>query len=203
MNARVLIVEDQTMFLQLLSGMLRSQPGIDLIATGTTVSEGCKAVEIHHDLHLLVLDLDLPDGKGTKVLRHALKHHPKLECIILSGHAGQFLSPPDLRKSIRAVIDKTEAYDHLQLALQEITVIQENNSRSQPDPRNILTPRQLEIFRLIGLGMISKEIASQLFISVHTVETHRKSITRQLRASGPDLVRMAGVFNQTSLVPLP
>jgi DNA-binding CsgD family transcriptional regulator len=57
----------------------------------------------------------------------------------------------------------------------------------------------MEVSRLIGQGTISKQIASQLFISIHTAETHRKSIARKLHASGADLVQMATVFNQMTL----
>lgn len=201
MKTRVVIVEDQLMFLQLLSGMLRSDPHIQLLATSATAAAAKTAFQSLENVNLVILDLDLPDGCGLEVLRHALMHHPELVCIVLSGHASQFVAPTDLKHSIRAVIDKTETYDHLRLALQEIISSRDNGHRANPEPTSALTPRELEIFRLIGQGTISKQIADQLFISVHTVETHRKSIARKLRSSGADLVRLASVHNQTTLEP--
>ena len=63
----------------------------------------------------------------------------------------------------------------------------------------LLRPRELEVFRLIGQGLTTAEIARQLNISKNTVETHRKGIAAKLGASGAELVRLATLHNQTSL----
>jgi two-component system, NarL family, response regulator DesR len=199
MKTRVVIVEDQLMFLQLLSGMLRSQRDVELLATSTSATAAKEAFEKLDDVNLVILDLDLPDGCGLEVLHHALGIHPDLLCIVLSGHASQFVAPPDLKHCIRAVVDKTEAYDDLRLALQEITSSRCDNLGISPQPTRVLTRREIEIFRLIGQGVISKQIAAELYISIQTVETHRKSIAKKLQSSGADLVRLASVFNQTAL----
>lgn len=200
MKTRVVVVEDQLMFLQLLSGMLRSQRDVELLATSTSATAAKEAFEKLEDVNLVILDLDLPDGSGLEVLRHAMGIHPDLLCIVLSGHASQFVAPPELKRCIRAVVDKTEAYDDLRLALQEISASRCDNPSISPPPAKVLTLREMEIFRLIGQGIISKQIASELSISVQTVETHRKSIAKKLQSSGPDLVRLASVYNQTALL---
>ena len=56
------------MFLQLLSGMLRTIPGVELVATATTVAAGQAACDTEA-VDLLILDLALPDGNGLEVLR--------------------------------------------------------------------------------------------------------------------------------------
>lgn len=199
MKTRMMIVEDQLMFLQLLSGMLRSDPGIELLSTLSSVAEAKIAVESVADVHLMLLDLELPDGCGLDVLRYALRIHPTLLCVVLSGHASQFVAPPDLKLCIRAVIDKTETYDQLRLALHEIVAAHGDGGAPALPLVSQLTPREVEIFRLIGQGVISKQIADQLSISVQTVETHRKSIARKLQTSGANLVRLACVHNQHTL----
>jgi DNA-binding NarL/FixJ family response regulator len=199
MITRVVIVEDQVMFLQLLSGMLRSQPGIQLLATCLSVAEAKLAFKSLAGVDLVILDLDLSDGSGLDVLRHAVEKHPDLSCIILSGHASEFVSPPDLKERICAVVDKTETYEYLRVAIEEVVFSQDQSQTTSPSPVQVLTQRELEIFHLIGKGFTSKEIAGQLQISVHTVETHRKSITRKLQTSGSSLVRLAGAHNQTAL----
>ena len=60
------------------------------------------------------------------------------------------------------------------------------------DPIELLSDRELEIFRLIGAGVTTGEIASQLLLSTHTIDTHRENIKRKLGAkSGAELSRQA------------
>lgn len=195
---RCLIVEDQTMFLQLLVGMLRTVPGIDVVATATTAAAGIAACR-DRACDLLILDLKLPDANGLEVFRAAVETTPDIDCIVLSSAAGEFACPQPLLRNLRAVIDKTQAYDQLQ---ERVAVIL--RSRGIPTPAGAdatasLRPRELEVFRLIGRGMSSLEIGDRLGITKNTVETHRKNITAKLGAKGAELVRRATLHNQISL----
>ena len=197
MSHRCVIVEDQTMFLQLLAGMVRTTPGLDL-AGAYPLAEKARDYVAKHDTDLLILDLALPDGQGITVLRAAAKKNPKVQCIVLSGHASQFVCPADLRAHVRAVVDKTQAYGSLQKEIAEI--VQPGASLPlSAKPREVLTQREYEIFTMVGQGRMSKEIGAKLKIAVRTVETHRKNICRKLKVSGPELVRQASVYLQTSL----
>jgi DNA-binding NarL/FixJ family response regulator len=64
-----------------------------------------------------------------------------------------------------------------------------------------LTPRQRQIFSLIGQGHTNKDIARLTGLSVATVETHRKAIARRLGRSGAELVRMAALHGDLLLTP--
>ena len=197
---RALIVEDQTMFQQLLVGMLRVESNLEVVATAASVSEAKNALD-QHEIDLLLLDLSLPDGDGLLILSHALKRQPGIQCIILSGQANQFLCPEKFRKNICSIVDKAQAYAHLQRALQLFNGVGTKQENSPPDPAKSLSKREYEVFLLIGKGYQSKEIAEQLSISPLTVETHRKTIGRKLRSQGIELVRVATIHNQTLLMP--
>jgi len=197
MSHRCVIVEDQTMFLQLLAGMVRTTPGLDL-AGAYPLAEKARDYVAKHDTDLLILDLALPDGQGTTVLRAAAKKNPKVQCIVLSGHASQFVCPADLRAHVRAVVDKTQAYGSLQKEIAEI-IQSEAEPRGFTNPQELLTQREYEVFCLVGQGRMSKEIGEGLGIAVRTVETHRKAICRKLKVSGPELVRQASVYLQTKV----
>lgn len=197
MSLRCVIVEDQTMFLQLLAGMVRTTPGLEL--TGAySLAEKARDFVAHHATDLLILDLALPDGQGITVLRAAAKKNPKVKCIVLSGHASQFVCPADLRVHMRAVVDKTQAYGSLQKEIAEI-LHPDAEPLASLNPEELLTQREYEVFCLVGQGRMSKEIGEELGIAVRTVETHRKAICRKMKVSGPELVRQASVYLQTKM----
>ena len=200
-SLRCVVVEDQTMFLQLLTGMLRTIPGIELVATATTVAEGQAACDTEA-VDLLILDLSLPDGNGLEVLRSAVARRPDIDCIVLSSAASEFACPQQFLANLRAVVDKTQAYESLQRVITNLLQsrgIRLPSVRGGVDPRQTLRARELEVFELIGRGMRTKAIGERLGISRHTVESHRKAIASKLGASGAELVRMATIHNQTTL----
>ena len=82
------------------------------------------------------------------------------------------------------VVDKTAAFAQLQSVLE----------RCLPSAGEPLTPRQREIFSLIGQGLSNKEIARSTSLSTATVETHRKAIAQKLGMSGAELVRHASLL---------
>jgi len=198
-----MLVEDQTIFLQLLSGMLRTMPGIEIVATAGTVADAKAIIADRGDdrsIDLLILDLGLPDGDGRDVLEAAAARYPDLDCIVLSAAASEFHAPEPLLDRVRAVVDKTQAYQHLQAEISEIRRLR-GHADTGLDPAAIasLRPRELVVFRLIGQGLTSAAISASLGISRHTVETHRKNIVHKLRVSGAELVRVATLHNHTAL----
>jgi DNA-binding NarL/FixJ family response regulator len=202
LNLSCLVVEDQTMFLQLLVGMLRTVRGIEVCGTAKTVAEAARTVRAER-FDVLILDLKLSDGDGLDVLRVAADAHPHIDCIVLSSKAGEFSCPQGLLKNLRALVDKTQAFDQLQAALAAVVQsrgVEVRSTPAVPDAATILRPRELQIFRLIGKGLKTAEIGRLLNISKNTVETHRKSIAAKLGASGAELVRIATLYNQTSLL---
>ncbi len=189
------------MFLQLLVGMLRTVPGIDVRATAKTVAEGVKAVG-EEAFDLIVLDLKLPDGDGLHVLRKAVDAKPDIDCIVLSSAAGEFAWPQDLLGNLRALIDTTQAFERLQAAIATLVRdrgVEVQRATAAHDALASLRPREMDVFRLIGQGLSTADISLQLNISKNTVETHRKNIAAKLGARGAELVRLATLHNQTSL----
>lgn len=198
-----LVVEDHTLIGQLLAGILRSLPGIGSVTTATTCAEATAAAA-EHDLDLLILDLKLPDGDGLDVLKAAARWHPNLHCIVLSSAADEFTCPADLKQHVAALLDKTAPLDALRF---EVEAVVRRRLGSPPesarqDPATMLSRRELEIFERIGKGMTTREIAETLGITVHTVNTHRKSIVAKLGTVGADLVRLATLYNQTRAGPV-
>jgi DNA-binding NarL/FixJ family response regulator len=185
---RCLIVEDQVMFLQLLCKMLQGLPGLEVVATATTCHGGFEACR-RHQPDALILDLALPDGDGLAVARFLQMGNPNARALVLSAQAASFVCPEDLEPMLVGVVDKTATYETLQDVI-EAALLQRSRSGPALDE---LTPRQRQIYGLIGQGFSNKAIAQHTGLTLATVETHRKAIARRLQCSGSELVRRAAL----------
>ena len=200
MSLNCVIVEDQTMFRQMLHNMLQGTPDLTVAAATGSEAEGIKACELHKP-DLLVLDLALPDGSGINVGRRLVRLHPAARIIILSGEASTFVCPADLRASVHAVLDKTQAFDDLAAELKALLPKARGGSTSARtnEVRSRLSEREYEVFLLVGRGLMSKEIAEKLFISPQTVQTHRRKIADKLGTTGSEFLQLAIKHYQSTL----
>jgi len=184
---RCLIAEDQVMFLQLLQRLLEGLPGLEVIATAGTAAAAMAACRLHRP-GLLILDLNLADGDGLPVLASLAQWCPQARAVVLSAQAAGFVCPEHLQPLLLGVVDKTATFETL------ISVIAELLPNRPPGTSPVaLTPRQQQIYRLIGQGLSNKQIAQALELSLATVETHRKAIAQRLGLSGAELVRRAAL----------
>ena len=198
MSARCLIVEDEMMFAHMLAGMLRGIPGLVVEGIAHTSEEALRAVEeLKPDL--IVLDLALPDGRGTDVARAAARENPQARSVVLSGEASTFVVPQDLRQHICGVVEKTKAYSVLQREILQFLAARPGTP-DRTDPESSLSPREREVFRELGHGLLNKEIADRLGISPGTVGLHRKRIAAKLKVRGSALVRLASLHHRAEPV---
>ena len=191
---RAVIVEDQILFQDLFRMALESTDEVEVVAVAATVQEGGRAC-LEHCPDLLLLDLALPDGDGFKVARALAKSHPDSRTIIVSAHAEAFRCPPALRKHIFAVVEKTQSIGWV---MKEIANLQARMGIASEAHAEPLSPRESEILDLLGQGLSNKQIAARAFISLHTVETHRKRIAAKLGVRGSELVRHATLRAQSA-----
>jgi DNA-binding NarL/FixJ family response regulator len=200
MSLRCVIVEDQTMFLQMMHGMLSSIPELEVVATATTEAQGIAACRTHQP-DLLLVDLNLPDGHGINVARRLANLKPSAKIIVLSGEASTFVCPSDLLDRVHAILDKTQAFDALDNELRSLLPKGRGGTSFVPRTsiRDRLSEREYEIFLLIGRGLMSKEIGEKLDISPQTVQVHRRKIAEKLGTAGPELVQLALKHYHTTL----
>ena len=194
-----MVVEDQGLFLEMLGEMLNMRGGLRVLAGAHTVAEG-KAACKKHKPDLLILDLDLPDGDGSEVAKYLIGRNPAARIIIVSGHISDFICPPWLRKNLQATISKNATFSHLRAELDEMlaaTHFRARRTGRTPSTAKPLTAREAEIFTFIGEGFSSKEIAARLYISEHTIKTHRKNLARKLGTVGLELMHKASARHGT------
>lgn len=184
------------MFEQLLTALLEAEGILEVVASAHTVRDGIAACR-NHLPDLLLLDLALPDGHGMEVADALASLRPDARTIIVSGEADTFRCPPGSKPFIHSVVDKTRAFAVLRGEIADLRA-KWAGADECGGGTDALSPRELEIFRLIGRGMSNKEIASAAFISCQTVETHRKNIAAKLGISARELMRRACLHDLTA-----
>lgn len=185
------------MMRQMLAQLLGKLPQLELLPGAATAAEAITICAEHHP-DLLILDYALPDANGILVARalHAMK--PEARVIVLSSFASTVVWPSELRGQCLAVIDKSRAYQDLLDVIKPALSPEDIKQPANDLALNILTKREYEIFKLIGLGYTSKSISDKLSITIRTAETHRSNICRKLGISGAALVSKAAMDKQDS-----
>jgi len=188
---RCVVVDDHQLVAQAVGGLLSELCGLTLEAVCGTVREALAVIEASRP-DLLILDLCLPEERWQDAAEHFLACNPTGALIILSGISAEFVPPEHLDANLLAVVDKTRAWHDL---VEVITSWRAQRDVAMPAllPLDTLTPRELRVFLCLGRGLLNKEIASELCLSIQTVETYRKSLGHKLGISGAELVRAASL----------
>lgn len=150
-----------------------------------------------HALDLLLVDLGLPDGSGTDVIRALHRIRPHCQCLVLTLFADEAHLLPALAAGASGYLLKDVDEDEL---ARHIAHLREGGSplsplmarsllrhwqRTQPDPdaealTRALTPREQEVLACVARGFRYSEIATQLGVSATTVQTHVRSVYAKL-----------------------
>ncbi|XZE19754.1 response regulator transcription factor [Pirellulaceae bacterium SH449] len=203
---RILIVDDHPIMRDGLSMRISTQP--DLEVCGEAVSED-QAFELVKALEpgLVIIDISLKQGNGIEVIKRIKAYLPSTKMLVVSAFKESLYAERALRAGAHGYLNKQESNEKLIEAIrtvlkgerytsEELTqrlVSQALGKRCESqDPIHLLSDRELEIFKMIGAGVSTGAIAEQLFLSTHTIDTHRENIKRKLGLkSGPELTLKA------------
>ena len=206
---RLLVADDHEIVRKGLRSLLEAQPGWEVTAEASDGREAVeKALEFKPDV--TVLDIGMPSLNGLEAARQMLKHDAQAKILILTMHESDPLIREVLAAGARGYVLKTDASRDLVTAVNAVRsnktfftakVAQmvldgylEKKTKKEEElaAKTRLTPRQREIVQLLAEGKSSKEVATELGLSVKTAETHRANIMRRLDChSVSELVRYA------------
>jgi DNA-binding NarL/FixJ family response regulator len=193
---RILIADDFPIVRSGLRKVLDAKSDLEVVAEA---QDGAEAVEmaLKTDVHLAILDVAMPRMTGIQAAAELHKRKPELRILMLSMHdSEQFLfealkagasgyvlksgADTDIVEACRAAM-RGEMFLY---ASAVTTLVHDYVERGgEGDHFDILTPRELEVLKLIAEAYSSKQIASELVISVKTVERHRQNILGKLGMS--------------------
>jgi DNA-binding NarL/FixJ family response regulator len=194
---RILIADDHPIVRSGLTKVLDAQPDLAVVAEA---SDGAEAVEkaLAEDVHLAILDVSMPRLTGIQAARELTKRKPELRVLMLSMYDSEQFLYESLRAGASGYVLKSEADTDIVDAVRRTmrgqsflypsaiaTIVRDYVERGRGDDEqfDVLTPRELEVLKLIAEAHSSKEIAKELVISVKTVERHRQNILDKLGMS--------------------
>ena len=187
---RVLLVDDHPVVRQGLRALLSTQDGIEVVGEA---DDGDVAVSAAERLSpdVVLMDVVMPAMDGVEALRRIVERRPQTRVVMLTSYADErrameavdagasgFLlkdaSPRDVVSAIRAA-HRGEAVLHPAVAAKLLA-----ERRRPPAAHSDLTPRELEVLRLVARGLQNKRIAAELHLSEKTVKTHVSAVLRKL-----------------------
>ncbi|WP_026966796.1 response regulator [Algoriphagus terrigena] len=192
---RIALADDHKLFAKGLEGLIEEREGFlvtGLFPNGKELLEFLDSEEVD----LVLTDLNMPIVDGFGVLRHCKKHHPELKVIVLSMYDEEKIFKECMQLGADAFILKDADPDELIFTIIEVhegrylkdfnRVIQQANVSPFFDAfrdKYRLSRRETQILKLISDGLLNRNIADQLSLSVQTVETHRKNIHQKLQVT--------------------
>jgi DNA-binding NarL/FixJ family response regulator len=191
---RILIADDHSIVRSGLKKVLDAKPDMEVVAEA---EDGAEAVEkaLNEDVHLVILDVSMPRKTGIQAAAELHKRKPELRVLMLSMHdSEQFLfealkagasgyvlksgADTDIVDAVRAAM-RGDSYLYPSAVTAIVRDYVERGGRGD-EQFDVLTPRELEVLKLIAEAHTSKEIAKELWISIKTVERHRQNILDKL-----------------------
>ena len=185
---KVFITDDHYMVVEGIRSLLINEKDIEFIGSASTV-ESCRAFFKNRQPDVLLLDINLPDGSGIDLCRELRQHYPSVFILGLSTF-NQASYIRDMMNSgasgyVLKNADKEELLEAIAAVQQGKTFLSHEANLSLRDKEDKMPPisrREKEVLLLIADGLTNNEIADKLFISVPTVNTHRKSLLEKLEA---------------------
>lgn len=194
---RVFITDDHEIYLEGLALLLSKQEGIEVSGTATSGKELLACVQKGINADILLLDVYLPDMPEEEIVQQIRAVHPDLRIVYLTLLRGTRYVHKLAKYNIQGYILKNASLEELLSALRSVQDGGRYFSKDihigdrDEDFRNtitiedrqideILSRRELEVLRLICKEFSNAEIAEKLFLSVSTVETHRKNLIAKL-----------------------
>jgi DNA-binding NarL/FixJ family response regulator len=193
-KCKVFLVDDHPIVRQGLALFIEREPDLMVCGEAEDATSALQAIR-ESTPDFVILDISLDGRDGLELLKTLRLRHPNLPVLVLSTHDESVYAERSLRAGANGYIMKQEAADRVITAIRHILggdvylsdrltkrMLQQfvNGSISPPDPLAKLSDRELEVFRLIGAGHGTRQIADELHVSAKTVESYQSHIKEKL-----------------------
>ncbi|MBF0202047.1 MAG: response regulator transcription factor [Desulfamplus sp.] len=209
---KIMLVEDHPIFRLGLSALIDQEDDLAACGKSKDVEPAIKEMEeLQPDL--VIVDISLKNSDGIDLVKYIKKGNRDIPVLVLSMHDEYLYAQRSLHAGARGYIMKEEAMEsvvsaihcvlegkiYLNDAVKEhiLSNISDTSSVQARSPLDRLTDRELQVFKMIGKGFSSREIAGKLFLSIKTIGTYRERIKEKLGLkNASELTRCAVHFEK-------
>lgn len=210
--SRVIIVDDHPIFRMGMGELLNQEDDFDVCGLAEDIASARKIIA-EQSPDLAIVDITLGGDNGLDLVKEISARKQSLSVLVLSMHDEQVWAERAIRAGAKGYIMKKEASENVISALRNIregkihvsaTIMDRllDRLQLQPDKPTAptverLTDRELEVFRLIGAGLSTREIAEQMKLGVKTIGTYRDRVKQKLEIkTAAELIRRAVLWTE-------
>src|SRR5215470_3915309 len=223
---RVLLADDHDILRQGLKMLLNLQQEMQVVGEART---GREAVAMAQELQpdVVVMDITMPEMDGLEACRIIHNQQPTTQVLFLTMHESEEYFLQSLRMGAAGYLVKKAAPSELQAAISEVAhggaflypglakaliraYVEDASPASRQEDKarasnlaqelQVLTPRELEVLRLVAEGRTNQEIADRLVLSIKTVQAHRAKVMEKLGLH--DITKLVRFAVRHGLIPL-
>ena len=189
----LIITDDHPLMIDGLKAIFSQQQNLSVCATATNGKQLIQILPLHKP-DLVLLDINLPEIDGIEAATIIKSRYPSIKVLCISTYYSK-----NLLEKLKAIpvegflpkqVDSPIVLQTVNKILKGENVFIKSSNESpyqkeEPHEIKLLSDREKEVIRLIKKGLSSNEIAAKLFLSVYTVDTHRKNICTKLNLASP------------------
>ncbi len=192
-SIRVLIVEDQSMFAEALARLIDEESDLESVGSVATAHDAIAATR-REVPDVVLMDYALGADDGLATAREIKRAHPETKVVMLTGFTEASVMVAAIEAGCSGFITKNQAADELVRGIRRAhdgeAVIEPSMlasllpqlRRNAMAPRSQLTPREMEVLRLLARGVSTREIAGRMVLSVNTIRCHVQNLMMKLEA---------------------
>jgi len=212
MKSKVIIVDDHPIFRMGMAELLNQEKDFVVCGLAGDIGSARKVIQVHQP-DLAIIDITLAGDNGLDLVKELTAQKNPMRILVLSMHDEQVWAERAIRAGAQGFIMKKEASENVISALRNIRtgkihvsarIMERLLDRLQlktdaPSSRTVdqLTDRELEVFRLIGAGLSTREIADQMKLGIKTIGTYRDRVKQKLGIkTAAELTRRAVLWTE-------
>jgi len=201
MTINVVVIDDHTLVREAVCRMIDSEPDLSVVGQAGGIAEG-KAVLANSLLHVLVVDVSMPDGSGLVLARAAREASPRLGIVVLTMHnddetllaaldagASSLVLKTSSSEEVLAMVRRAAAAPDSFTAVGLADALRRRSTQVKPN----LTAREMEVLERLAVGDSVAGMAKRLYMSESTVKTHIAKLYSKLGAHNRASAVMAAI----------
>ncbi len=208
---RIFLVDDHPLVREWLGNLIAQETDLVICGESDDATNALTAVELAKP-DLAIVDISLKDGSGLELIKNLRAVHPEVAVLVLSMHDESLYAERSLRAGARGYVMKRDTTKRILAAIRKVLTggvyvsekfaadmtakLVHSRANAEKSPIETLSDRELEVFRLLGRGRGTPQIADALHISLKTVQAYCARIKEKLGVSNmTELLREAVRFD--------